>query len=72
MPDVEKWDERFDKRADATVVWEGRKCDRSREVCPADGGVMVRRLVDRARSLKVAILCIKNAARTTVNTYRMR
>jgi hypothetical protein len=33
---------------------------------------MVRRLVDRARSLKVAVLCIKDAARPRVDSYGIR
>lgn len=48
---VEKWDEMLDKRADVTAVREGRKCERDKNVCPAGGEALVRRLADRARSL---------------------
>jgi len=33
---------------------------------------MVRRLVERARSLNVAVLCIKDAARPKADTYGVR
>jgi|TARA_R110002003_G_scaffold448_14_gene19930 hypothetical protein len=39
--EVEKWDVRFDRREDATVVLEvGEKRDRARTLWPADGGAV--------------------------------
>jgi hypothetical protein len=38
---VEKWDERFDSRVDATVIREvGMKWDRARKLFAADGGAV--------------------------------
>jgi hypothetical protein len=68
---VEKCDERFAKREDATAVCGDWKSDRDRMVCLVDGGVMVRRLADRARSLQAVVLCIKIADRVTPDTYSM-
>jgi hypothetical protein len=57
--DVEKWDVRFDSREDATVILEvGVKWERVANFCPADGGVVLKRLGDRARSLQTNVLCM--------------